>query len=196
MTADDAAQKAVTEASTAAVTDSSKSKDNVVEIQSKDSPSNEARKDKPVNEVKSPKEQSQLARKDTAAASTTPAAKEAATSRPDKTWPDLMLPRVPIVVGLQASARDTPPATGDTTGAPAATALETTNAPTTPAAKPPATKKRKLSNPGTAPPQSMSSARPVMTPHTPLADPAVAKSVHDIMGLLQTCTYTFTSRAN
>jgi hypothetical protein len=31
--------------------------------------------------------------------------------------------------------------------------------------------------------------RPVMTPHTPLADPAVVKMVHDIIGLLQTCAY-------
>ena len=142
---------------------------------------------------------------------------KATTSAPRSSVSPVVPPRGPIVVGLPATTRAPPlPAAAPTPTiakpsnppAPVVVPSHTSNAPSpaTQTSNPPSTapltvtkpvpppsKKRKLpsTTPAAAAAPPASSHRPVVTPHTPLADPAVVKTVHDIIGLLQTCKYIY-----
>lgn len=142
---------------------------------------------------------------------------KATTSAPRTSVSPVVPPRGPIVVGLPATTRAPPlPAAAPTPTiakpsnppAPVVVPSHTSNAPS-PATQtsnppftapptvtkpvPPPSKKRKLpsTTPAAAAAPPASSHRPIVTPHTPLADPAVVKTVHDIIGLLQTCKYKY-----
>ena len=104
-------------------------------------------------------------------------------------------PRGPIVVSLPPVATTATTAVSTTQQKrPAPTTVPlSASKPSFPAsaatAKPTFAKKRKLS---TSPTPVLPPPRPAVTSQQrPLVDPAVTKTVHDVMGLLQTCTYVY-----
>lgn len=187
-----------------------------VELPSSGNPSNDAGKEKDVPSIAAGDDKKQqVTQKDAVApADASVPTVKATTNAPQSSVSPVVPPRGPIVVGLPATTLAPPLAaatTAKSSNPPPVAAAQTSSSSPPPAASqtsnpstapptvtkpgPPPSKKRKLPNttPAAAAASPASSHRPVVTPHTPLADPAVVKTVHDIIGLLQTCTYIFIS---